>query len=103
MNKYTECAYVGVAAFSITLALGSTAAACAPDAHADPSSTNYCTPETPYAPYNGVCTGYASYCFLGLNCSTVYGEPGTWNPGGYTPPVYVPKPHQLPPGIHQVG
>jgi len=49
---------------------------------------NACTPESPLPPFsNQVCTGYGTYCTYGTNCSIVYGEPGTWNPGGYTPPL----------------
>ena len=49
------------------------------------ASPDYCTPAVPYAPYNAVCDGPGSYCSLGLACSPVPGEPGTRNPGGYTP------------------
>lgn len=46
---------------------------------------NYCTPETPYAPYSSVCTGYATYCWISPQCTTTPGVPGTQNPNGYTP------------------
>lgn len=46
----------------------------------------YCTPQVPYPPYNGVCTGgWGNSCTLGLACSPVPGLQGTLNPSGYTP------------------
>ena len=84
-KKVKEIAMSGLIAASITGSLfcaGQLASTA--EAHASPMN---CTPEMPYPPYNGVCTGgYGNYCFLGLSCSPVPNTPGTWNPGGYTPP-----------------
>jgi len=52
-----------------------------PDASAQPYG---CVPT-----YNTVCTGPYSSCNVNIQgCSTVPGEPGTWNPRGYTPCTY---------------
>lgn len=75
-----------IAAIAITTAMAAMQPAVS---HAD----TYCTPDTPYPPYGGVCTGgYGNYCYISPGCSTVSGMPGTLNPGGYTPPV----PSQVP-------
>lgn len=38
--------------------------------------------------YNTICTGPILSCNVGFdNCSSIPGEPGTWNPRGYTPKV----------------
>lgn len=52
-----------------------------------------CTMENPYpVVINSVCTGYGypgSSCKLSSpTCSSIPGQPGTWNPNGYTPKGY---------------
>lgn len=69
-----------------SIATGAAISAAILNAPAAQATPQYCTPETPYPPYNGVCTGFNSYCFLGVMCSPVPGMPGTRNPDGYTPP-----------------
>lgn len=54
-------------------------------AGASRSDVNYCTPETPYAPYSSVCTGYGTSCGLSPTCTPVPNIPGTMGPNGYTP------------------
>lgn len=81
MNVHIHKNYYRVFAIALAVAAMITIAVLvgAPGAKAQP-----CTPEEPYV-YNGVCTGYGTYCNFGYNCSPVPNTPGTWNPSGYTP------------------
>lgn len=47
---------------------------------------NDCAADDPGPPYNRICTGNGTSCLVMLDgCSATPGEPGTWNPRGYTP------------------
>jgi len=49
---------------------------------------DYCSFDNYVAPAYSVCTGIGQWCsVMSSGCSTIPGDPGTWNPRGYTPPT----------------
>lgn len=86
--RYTRLLTYAVLAFILGLFVG---VACGLIAMAGAVPPN-CSIESPYPPYNAVCNGpgYGGSCYLTYNnCTTVPGQPGTWNPRGYTPCTYM--------------